>query len=365
MGQERALSGWPADRPLPFGYIHTGVAQEITPTLLEFGTDPDPLIRDAGLESRLFDNGTNVIPLAALGRLLTLSVARTGCPHFGLLVGRRTTILSLGLVGRLMLHSSTVGDALRCLVLHLSIEDGGAVPALAVEDATALFSYSVYRPEVESTNQIADGAIACAVNVLRDLCGAAWAPSEVFLPRVAPVDQEPYRCHFRAPVRFDQEIAAITFPARDLRQRIAGADPLLRAVLEERISHLASDPRSELADHVRRMLRTGMPGDQCSAGGVAGLLEMSRRTLNRRLRAEGTRFRAVANEIRFEIARQLLADTSLSFAQIAAVLDYSEASAFTRAFRRLSGQTPKSWRAEHRLGMTPAGSPATRDFWNH
>jgi AraC-like DNA-binding protein len=63
------------------------------------------------------------------------------------------------------------------------------------------------------------------------------------------------------------------------------------------------------------------------------------RTLNGRLSAEGTRFRTAANEIRFEIARQLLADTTFSFGQVAAVLDYSKASAFTRAFRRWSGQT--------------------------
>jgi AraC-like DNA-binding protein len=65
------------------------------------------------------------------------------------------------------------------------------------------------------------------------------------------------------------------------------------------------------------------------------------------------RFRTIANEVRFEIARQLLAATSLSLGQIAAALDYSEASAFTRAFRRWSGQTPSAWRADHRRGSAP------------
>ena len=54
----------------------------------------------------------------------------------------------------------------------------------------------------------------------------------------APADAEPYRRHFRAPVRFDQEIAAIVFPALCLERRIAGADPLLRAMLEERVASL-------------------------------------------------------------------------------------------------------------------------------
>ena len=57
-------------------------------------------------------------------------------------------------------------------------------------------------------------------------------------------------------------------------------------------------------------------------------------------------YRAITNEIRFEIARQLLTDTRVPLAQIAAALGYSEASAFTRAFRRWSGQAPTTWRDE-------------------
>src|SRR5690349_3042663 len=124
-------------RTLPTGYIHLGVAREIAPTLRTFGIDPGPVIREAGLDPSLFEDGANIIPFAALGRLLTLSVARTKCAHFGLLVGQRATILSLGLVGRLMQHSETVGDAMRGLVSNLSIQNRGAVPLLSVKGETA------------------------------------------------------------------------------------------------------------------------------------------------------------------------------------------------------------------------------------
>ena len=338
-------------RPLPAGYLHLGVAKETAAALRDFGLDPDPIIKEAGLDPRLFEDGANVISHLALGRLCALSVARTHCPHFGLLVGQRATILSLGIVGRLMLHSETVDEALRNLVAHLGVQNRGAVGALAVNGATAVFSYAVYQPETESADQICDGALACMVTALRTLLGEGWAPSEVLLPRAGPADAEPYRRHFRAPVRFDQEIAALVFPARCLQRRIAGADPLLRAMLEERVAHLKGD---HVADDIRRLLRTRLANDTCSAEGLAGLLAMHRRTLNRRLGAEGTRFRTVVNEVRFEIARQLLADTGLSFGQIAAALDYSEASAFTRAFRRWSGQTPSAWRARHRRDGAPA-----------
>ena len=315
-----------------------------------FGLDPDPVIREAGLDPRLFDDGASVIPHAALGRLLTLCVTRTHCPHFGLLVGQRATILSLGMVGRLMQHSETVGDALRALVANLSIQDRVVVPSLTTSDGTVLFSISVYQPAAESADQISDGALAVTVNALRFLCGSDWRPAEVLVPRATPAAREPYRRHFRAPVRFNQESATLVFPARDLERRVAGADPMMRALLEERISHLKGRPGCEFSDDVRRLLRTRLTSHRCSADDTAELLAMHRRTLSRHLKGSGLGYRAITNEIRFEIARQLLQDTQASLAQISAALGYSEASAFTRAFRRWSGQTPTAWRAEGRHG---------------
>jgi len=337
-------------RTLPPGYIHLGVAKEIAPTLRDLGVDPDPVVREAGLDPRLFDDGTNVIPHAALGRLLTLCVARTNCPHFGLLVGQRATILSLGMVGRLMQHSETVGDAMRALVSNLSIQNRGAVPSLTIIGDTALFTFSVYQPEAESADQVSDGSLAVAVNALRALCGSGWNPTEVLLPRAAPADQEPYRRHFRAPVRFNQESASIVFPAQDLDLRNAGADPMVRALLEDRIQQLKGAQGSEFSDDIRRLLRTRLTSNHCSADDIAHLLAMHRRTLSRRLKDGGMGYRAITNEIRFEIARQLLTDTQVPLAQIAAALGYSEASAFTRAFRRWSGQTPTTWRDDSHAG---------------
>jgi AraC-like DNA-binding protein len=337
-------------RSLPAGYVHLGVAKEIAPTLREFGLDPDPIIKAARLNPRLFDDSASVIPHRALGRLCALSVARTRCGHFGLLVGRRATILSLGLVGRLMLHSETFGDALRGLVAHLSVQDRVVVPSLDVAGDTAVFSHAVYQPGMESGDQITDGSIACTVNAIRTLLGADWAPTEVLLPRGQPADTEPYRRHFRAPVRFDQEMAALVFPSHCLERRITGADPLLRAMLDERIKQLKGAQGCEFSDDIRRLLRVRLTSDRCSADDTAELLAMHRRTLSRRLKGNGMGYRAITNEVRFEIARQLLQDTRVSLAHIAAALGYSEASAFTRAFRRWSGQTPTTWRADGQHG---------------
>ena len=175
---------------------------------------------------------------------------------------------------------------MRCgLVAHLSVQDRVIVPSLDVAGDTAVFSHAVYQPGMESADQITDGAIACAVNAIRALLGADWAPAEVLL-RGQPADAEPYRRHFRAPVRFDQEIAALVSRAC-LERRIAGADPLLRAMLEERIQQLKGAQGSEFPDDIRRLLRMRLTNDRCSADAIADLLAIHRRTLRRRLKGGG------------------------------------------------------------------------------
>jgi AraC-like DNA-binding protein len=98
---------------------------------------------------------------------------------------------------------------------------------------------------------------------------------------------------------------------------------------------------------LRRVLRTELLRGTCSANTVARFFSMHRRTLHRHLRMEGFAFRQVADEIRFEIACELLENTYMALSQVAAALQYSELSAFTRAFRRWSGQSPSAWRASH------------------
>jgi AraC-like DNA-binding protein len=114
----------------------------------------------------------------------------------------------------------------------------------------------------------------------------------------------------------------------------------------------ANEPQADyssgtMTEDLRRVLRTELLRDTCSAATIARLFSMHRRTLSRHLRTEGLAFRQVANEIRFEIACELLENTDMALSQVAAVLRYSEPSAFTRAFRRWSGQTPSAWRNTH------------------
>jgi AraC-like DNA-binding protein len=92
---------------------------------------------------------------------------------------------------------------------------------------------------------------------------------------------------------------------------------------------------------------------------IARQLGMHERTLNRRLQEEGTTFRRELENVRYELARQLLADTIVPLSKIAAALNYADATAFARAFKRWSGIPPAEWRQLSRKRQIGASaSPA-------
>ncbi|MBP1178283.1 AraC family transcriptional regulator [Methylobacterium sp. PvR107] len=332
----------------PVGFIHPEVARALYAVLVEFGANPDALVAEIGLNPALFDGGNALVSYAAFGRLIALGAERTGCRHLGLLVGQRNTLASLGPVGLLMRNSNTVGDALRALEEQVGKRNWGAVIGLGTCQGVSVLSHSPYDPRPEVAAPHSERALATMTNVLRGLCGFGWTPLEVLLPRTAPRDRRPYSTFFRAPLRFDEEVAALVFPAELLEQPIAGADPVACRDLEERIRQIGADQPYTLTDELRRYLQIAVTRQRCTADRVAHRQMTNRRTMARRLRAEGTSFKQLTSETQFQVAQRLLVDTGLSVTQISEVLHFSELAAFTHAFRRWSGVAPSVWRLENR-----------------
>jgi AraC-like DNA-binding protein len=318
------------------------------PAVLEsLGARPAAVFAEAGVDLALFDDPENLISLAAVGHLVKACVARTGCEHFGLMVGQRGGLQSLGLVGLVLRFSPDVATALRRLSQYMHLYHGGQITALVEDEGAAILSYDLYVPGIEAVEQIGDGALAILFNIMRTLCGPDWLPREVRFARRKPTAVTPYRRFFRAPLVFEAEQDVVVMSSHWLTRRLPEADRGLQRLLQDHIDTLEARHGDDFPEQVRSVLRTGLLTGHASADQVAALFSMHSRTLTRRLEAHGTSFKALADEGRFEIAVQMLRNTSLDVQGVAAVLDYADASAFTRAFRRWSGTTPAVWRAKN------------------
>jgi len=324
--------------------VRIGLVIAIPEVLASLGANPAEVLGEVGLELKLFDDPDSRISYVARGRLLAHCAQRTGCAHFGLLVGQRASLRSFGLIGLLARSAQDAGSALRSLVRHFHYQARGAVLALEVDGDLAVLSYESYQLQAAATDLVGDGAVAIAFNILRELCGPDWMPIELRFVHRRPSDVAPFRQFFRAPLRFDAEQYAVVFSATWLARALPGTDPDLRRLLQEQIDKLEHQHEDDFAEQVRSMLRHALVTGYSGADQIAALFSVDRRTLNRRLNAQGTGFQQILDEVSFEIARQMLTDSAMDIVQVADLLGYANASAFTRAFRRWSGDTPAAWR---------------------
>jgi AraC-like DNA-binding protein len=321
--------------------------------LRDHGLDGDAVIRSHGCDPIVFDDLDNTIAFSAIGRLLVFIAATTGCLYPGLELGRQGGLNVSGAVGRAVRLAPNVGAALRAFVLNMHLHDRGAIPYLWADTHQAMFGYSLYCSDVIGADHIHDGALAIACNMIRELAGPGWRATEVRLFRDRAEDVKPFRDHFQAPVKFGAPQAAIVFPASDLARPCVNADPKRYAQAMSDLESLNVASGASFSDQVSRVLLrllvTGVTADGAGPhqGLVAELFALHPRTLNRRLRQDGTTYSALLAQARFDVARELLRDTRLPVCEIARALGYAGTTPFSHAFRRWSGITAATWRERH------------------
>jgi AraC-like DNA-binding protein len=348
-------SGTITPTPPQRGMVRIAPLGAIPEVLRGFRVEPGSLLQRYGLsEEALFRDPEETVPLAAVGRLLTECAQATACPHFGLLVGQRVDASALGAVGLFLGNAPDVKTALEGLVANLDLHDRGAAASLDASAGRCTLGYEVYESGIEGTDQIGDAAVAICCNIMRALCGPDWSPTEVRLRHGHPVEVEPYRRFFLAPLRFNAEHNCLLFSSHWLSEPIVLADPDLRQHFMDRIQALRANSNQSFRDQAHKALVTLIGSQLGSREQLAIHFSIHPRTLNRRLRGAGTSFRELYNEVRHEIARQLLRDTRRSIPAIASLLKYSDATAFSRAFSRWQGISPAKWRKRVRSEVTRA-----------
>jgi AraC-like DNA-binding protein len=338
--QSATPAHWPAATREPATRL-LGALTDVPGLVRQLGADPAIVLADAGIDAGALDDASERIPYTDLARLLAAAAARTGCPHFGLLAGGAWRLAHLGATGELIRNARTVGEGMEEFVVHQHLNSSGGVVFLVRRDGHADLGYATHSPVAASTSPIYDAMLAAALNCIREIGGAQWCPSEVLLAHSAPADAAPYRRCFGPRVRFDAGMNALRFPAAFLEQPIADANP---GRLRQARAQVLAAGRATIVQDTARALRTLLLDGKSSGNDVAQALAIHRRTLNRRLSAEGTTFQKVLDTVRFTVAKEMLEDSRVAIPEIAVSLGYSDYVSFTRAFKRWTGDTPGAWR---------------------
>lgn len=279
-------------------------------------------------------------------------------PALGIRLTERLELRDLGLLGYTMLHSPVLGEALERLTRFSHLIDETYPPRLRVHEDVTVYSSEPVTLAAADAARLADWELAAVLKVVRRLVGLELAPVEVRLPYARPADSAAQRSFFRAPLTFDHSRLEMVFRRADLELPVVGADEELGHYLESHAENVveALSPEGSIAEKVERALWTGIKGGASSLGDVAKTLAMSRRSLQRGLRQEGTTFAEQRDAVRRELAISLLSQRQLAIYEVALLLGYSEPSTFYRAFRRWTDSSPREFRMSSERRSAASGA---------
>jgi AraC-like DNA-binding protein len=326
----------------------------VLPGLLEIALQGRLNVQDlfdrAGIDPDVVGRADCYITQTQLDTLLSTAFSEVSDPFFGIAVGRANHYTSLGLLGNLMATSDTLGMALQALLrykdllvpyLFFQLHDERENVSISVGTATALSFTALPVHD--------DTVLSTIVSIGRSLLGGDMGLCEVRFAHAEPADTRLYREFFRCPLVFDQPRNEVVLRADRLSEPLPTAYPRyherLRDQAERQLSRLTR--ASGVSGQVRSLIRRRMGHGSLHIDDVAASLNVTARTLQRRLKAEHVSYAALRDEERRTLACRLLSSEECDMEQLARRLGFSDTANFYHAFRRWEGCPPGAWRRRH------------------
>ena len=306
------------------------------------------LIAHSGIDPRVFKEENAHIDTEKLTRIFLYAIERSGDPNLALHIGEAVPYQSLGLLGYLLVNTDTVGEMLakfhhyQRLIskrLNFNFTDEGERYKLAVTISQ--------NPHLPVPRFHAEVHLCAIVNILRQIAGSPLMPQRALFAFEAPEDRSEHERIFGPHLSFGADENAVYFDKSALDTPIATSNASMLHYFEVQAKRILEemDAASWYA-RVKHVILKEIGEKEITIEGVAETLGLSVRTLQNRLKDEDKSFRGALNSVRKQLARHYIQNTKMDLTAIAVFLGYSEPSAFFRAYKQWTGETPGSLRKD-------------------
>ena len=330
--------------------VGASFARQLLDLAVSKGADRAALLAASGIAAQTLADHDGRVPFDSYVALMRAAKEATGDPALGLHYGEAVDIAQISIIGLIGQASETMLEAFQQLnrYVRLIVEtrnaDGGDRFRLAAERGG--FWMVDNREDANAFPELTESAFAQLVCGPRRY-GLGPVIKAVHVTHPDTGYREEYERIFRAPVVFGSDWNAMQLDLSDMHARVGVLPRYAFGVLNARAdAMLASlEAQSTVRGEVESQLMSSLHTGDAGMDRIAGKLGMSRQTLFRRLKAEGTTFEAVLDDLRHRLALEYLAARKVSVTETAYLTGFTELSAFSRAFKRWTGASPKGWRA--------------------
>jgi len=313
----------------------------------KLGGDSQAIFAAAQLDPRLLADAERYLPLKQFIECQALAAERLGRKDFGLLLGQMQTMSVLGALSIAIINSPTARHGIEIAARFMHVHNPAFQMSLAPLPQTET---EFLRCEVSLRNnarreQNDERIVSNVHKAMRQLGGSTYKPRAIWFPHKPVSALSVYRDMFGVTPLFDQPAMGIVIDRTALDSWRSGGSHQMREVAEAYLLQKSAPQDKVFSKSVANMARSLMNGGEFTPVQTARALGMHERTLQRRLREEGSSFEKIKDDARREWALSLLVQPSVSLSQIALMLGYADPSAFSRSCRRWFGESPRTYRA--------------------
>ena len=329
-------------------YSHLATATNILWKLLEsYEHNPGEVFLAAGIEPDLLKQPGARIRYRAVNQAWQRATELIEDDCFGLQGPKFWHPSYLYGLGYAWLASHSLRESLQRFVRYLDIVSEGK--GISLEEDLAGFRICF---DFKSEGLRVSAQMDCLIAVIYHMCrlnfGEELQPLSVSFQHPPPGCADQYQRYFQAPVRFSAPGDCILFPLDAVEKTLPGTNPQFARMHDQlNVDYLARLREGSLVHRVKAGIIEALPSGPVANEKVARDLGMSVRSLQRRLAEAGTSFRDLLDASRQEMALNYIRETEIELAEIAFLLGFSDQSAFSRAFKRWTGNTPNEVRKAH------------------
>lgn len=314
-------------------------AHAIVRALENYNIDGNELCDPLGINTQRLMDPHYRIPVVTMTQLWRQAVTMSGDSAFGLQVAEQVSPTTFHALGFAALASRDFQEVAQQIMANTDVISEVAQVGLQVKGQEVWFSIALHADSPEVTHEAIDAFMASIIAMGRKFIGVALPLTQVFMQRPEPEDAAAFDEFFGVPIQFSAVMNALVCPITSLRRLMPGYNPALIQANEQVLRDYKASQANTLASRVVTAIEKILPEEPLQAR-VAEQLHISVRKMQRHLESEDTGFQTLLDEYRKSRALAMLSEGKLSLKVVAHELGFANQSAFTRAFKRWTGETP-------------------------
>jgi AraC-like DNA-binding protein len=308
------------------------------------GLDPEPVFRKAGINPALLNKSDARINIEHVDELWRITVDLLDDPCFGIKMTDNWHPSFVGALGYAWCASSSLRTAFNRVVryIHVVTED---LNIHLSDTPDGLKVVADLEHSIFTLPQHHDVVLGVLMHMCRFNYGDDLHPVEVQLAHAEPPCSSVIGDFFQAPITYDAAESSLTIARECIDSELASSNKQLALLHDEFLmKYLVEIKKGDLVQQIQSVIIENLPSGKVTDNLIAKELNLSERSLQRKLHDKGTTFRHVLDDVRKMAAIQYIKNPVNTMSDIAFLLGFSEQSAFSRAFKKWTGTSPIKYR---------------------